>query len=175
MNDRVDRAQASRFGAWLDHHGYSIVASLGRMLRKPWATLLTVGVMALALALPLGLWVVLGNMARLGGEVRESRDIDVFLRQEIDVGRAQALADALRARGDVARVELVTPAQALATATTNAAALMGLEKKIGAVVPGYFADIVAVEGDPLADIRVVIDRVRWVMKGGKVVVEKTGR
>ena len=66
----------------------------------------------------------------------------------------------------------MTPAQALATATTNGAALLGLEKKIGAVAPGYFADLVAVEGDPLADIRVVTDRVRWVMKGGQVVVNR---
>ena len=66
----------------------------------------------------------------------------------------------------------MTPAQALATATTNGAALLGMEKKLGSVAPGYFADIVAVEGDPLADIRVVTDRVRWVMKGGQVVVDK---
>jgi imidazolonepropionase-like amidohydrolase len=66
----------------------------------------------------------------------------------------------------------MTPAQALATATTNAAALLGMEKKLGAVAPGYFADLVAVEGDPLADIHVVTDRVRWVMKGGQVVVDK---
>ena len=52
-NERVAKVQSSRLGAWLDHHGYSIVASLGRLLRKPWATLLTIGVMALALALPL--------------------------------------------------------------------------------------------------------------------------
>jgi cell division transport system permease protein len=113
MNERIDGARAGRVGAWLDHHGYSIVASLGRLLRKPWATLLTVGVMAVALALPLGLWVVLDNMARLGGEVRDSRDIAVFLRQDLDVAKAQAIADSLRARGDVARVELVTPQQAL--------------------------------------------------------------
>jgi imidazolonepropionase-like amidohydrolase len=66
----------------------------------------------------------------------------------------------------------MTPAQALATATTNGAELLGMGKKLGAVAPGYFADIVAVEGDPLADIKVVTDRVRWVMKGGKVVVDK---
>jgi imidazolonepropionase-like amidohydrolase len=69
----------------------------------------------------------------------------------------------------------MTPAQALATATTNGAALLGLEKKLGTVAPGYFADIVAVEGDPLADIKVVIDKVRWVMKGGQVVVDRTKR
>ncbi|HUQ79879.1 MAG TPA: amidohydrolase family protein, partial [Gemmatimonadaceae bacterium] len=66
----------------------------------------------------------------------------------------------------------MTPAQALATATKNGAELLGMEKKLGAVGPGYFADIVAVEGDPLADIKVVTNRVRWVMKGGKVVVDK---
>jgi imidazolonepropionase-like amidohydrolase len=43
---------------------------------------------------------------------------------------------------------------------------------LGAQRPGYLADIVAVEGDPLADIDVVIGKVRWVMKGGEVVVDK---
>ena len=38
---------------------------------------------------------------------------------------------------------------------------------------GYFADIVAVEGDPLADIDVAIYGVRWVMKAGQVMVDKT--
>lgn len=66
----------------------------------------------------------------------------------------------------------MTPAQALATATTNAAALLGLEGSLGTVAPGYLADLVAVEGDPLTDIRVVTTGVRWVMKGGVVVVDK---
>ena len=113
VNERAEKVQASRVGAWLDHHGYSIVASLGRLLRKPWATLLTVGVMAVALALPLGLWLVLGNMARLGGEVRESRDIAVFLKMDVDAAKAEAIAASLRARSDVAKVERVTPDQAL--------------------------------------------------------------
>jgi imidazolonepropionase-like amidohydrolase len=67
----------------------------------------------------------------------------------------------------------MTPGQALAAATTNGAALLGMEKSLGAVAPGYFADIVAVEGDPTQDIGVVIRNVRWVMKGGKVVVDRT--
>jgi imidazolonepropionase-like amidohydrolase len=66
----------------------------------------------------------------------------------------------------------MTPAQALATATTNGAALLGMEKTLGAVAPGYYADIVAVEGNPLDDINAVIKNVRWVMKGGAVVVDK---
>jgi len=65
----------------------------------------------------------------------------------------------------------MTPAQALATATTIPAALLGMEKSIGAIGPGYYADLVAVDGDPLADIDVAINKVRWVMKGGAVVVD----
>ena len=114
VNERAEKVQASRVGAWLDHHGYSIVASLGRLLRKPWATLLTIGVMAIALALPLGLRVVLGNVARLGGKVQASRDVAVFLEPTVAPAAAAALAETLRARGDVAAVEVVTPEAALA-------------------------------------------------------------
>jgi imidazolonepropionase-like amidohydrolase len=66
----------------------------------------------------------------------------------------------------------MTPAEALQTATTNGAALLGMSGQLGAIAPGYFADLVAVEGDPLSDIKVVIDNVRWVMKAGQVVVDK---
>ncbi len=66
----------------------------------------------------------------------------------------------------------MTPAQALETATTNGALLLGMEKTLGKIAPGYYADIVAVDGDPLADINVVINNVKWVMKGGSVVVDR---
>ena len=67
----------------------------------------------------------------------------------------------------------MTPAQALEAATVNGAAILGLERSLGRIAPGYVADIVGVEGDPLADIDVVIDKVKWVMKDGRVVVDKT--
>jgi imidazolonepropionase-like amidohydrolase len=66
----------------------------------------------------------------------------------------------------------MTPEQALRTATVNAATLLGKEDELGAVAPGYFADLAAVEGDPLTDINVVLNDVKWVMKGGTVVVDK---
>ena len=99
--------------AWLDHHVYSFVSSLGRVVRRPWATLLTIGVMAVALALPLGLWAVLDNIGRFGGELRQSREIAVFLKPELGLDRAQALATALRGRGDVAAVAVKTPDEGL--------------------------------------------------------------
>jgi len=69
----------------------------------------------------------------------------------------------------------MTPEQALRTATTEPATMLGLENSLGAVAPGFYADIVAVEGDPLANITAVSKRenVRWVMKAGQVVVDKT--
>jgi imidazolonepropionase-like amidohydrolase len=67
----------------------------------------------------------------------------------------------------------MTPEQALQTATGNAAKLLGKENELGAVAPGYLADLVAVDGDPFADINVVLNNVKWVMKSGDVVVDKT--
>ncbi|MBI4888500.1 MAG: amidohydrolase family protein [Acidobacteria bacterium] len=71
----------------------------------------------------------------------------------------------------------MTPEQALGAATSEPAALLGMERSLGAVAPGFFADIVAVDGNPLATITAVSkrDNVRWVMKAGRVVVDKTRR
>jgi imidazolonepropionase-like amidohydrolase len=67
----------------------------------------------------------------------------------------------------------MTPLQALMAATANGAALLGMEKDLGAVAPGCYADLDAVEGDPETDIGAVIGHVKWVMKGGRVVVDHT--
>jgi imidazolonepropionase-like amidohydrolase len=67
----------------------------------------------------------------------------------------------------------MTAEQALGATTKVNATLLPMEKSLGAVAPGYYADIVAVQGDPLADINVVLKNVRWVMKGGQIVVNKT--
>jgi imidazolonepropionase-like amidohydrolase len=67
----------------------------------------------------------------------------------------------------------MTPAQALASATTVPAAMLQMEKQLGRVAPGYLADLVAIEGDPIANIGAVINGVRWVMKEGRVVVDRT--
>jgi imidazolonepropionase-like amidohydrolase len=67
----------------------------------------------------------------------------------------------------------MSPEQALQSATTTAAALLDKEKELGAVSPGFVADLAVVDGDPLADIDVAIYKVKWVMKDGAVVVDKT--
>jgi imidazolonepropionase-like amidohydrolase len=62
----------------------------------------------------------------------------------------------------------MTPMQAIRSATTAAADLVGRGDSVGAVKPGYYADIVAVDGDPLADVS-RLEHVAFVMKGGVVV------
>jgi imidazolonepropionase-like amidohydrolase len=66
----------------------------------------------------------------------------------------------------------MTPVQALETATVIGAETIGMSDRLGRVAPGYYADIVAVDGDPRANIDVILKGVKWVMKGGKVVVDK---
>ncbi len=66
----------------------------------------------------------------------------------------------------------LTPAQALSAATTTAATLLGVDDRLGRVAPRYLADLVAVDGDPLTRIDDLFSGVRWVMKDGKVVVDK---
>ncbi|HEY6373679.1 MAG TPA: amidohydrolase family protein [Candidatus Sulfotelmatobacter sp.] len=61
----------------------------------------------------------------------------------------------------------MTPLQAIRAATSEAAQLMGWQDRIGAVEAGKFADLVAVAGDPMADIT-ELERVKFVMKGGRV-------
>lgn len=58
--------------------------------------------------------------------------------------------------------------EVLASATTVAAQVLGLEKEIGRLAPGYSADIIAVEGNPLADVA-VLEHVDWVMVRGRVI------
>lgn len=60
------------------------------------------------------------------------------------------------------------PAEAIRAATLDAAELLGLQGKAGTITPGAFADLIAVEGDPLQDVR-ALQQVRFVMKAGQVV------
>lgn len=64
----------------------------------------------------------------------------------------------------------MTPAQALATATIIGAELLEQKDRLGRLAPGFTADIVAIDGKPLENIRDVITGVRWVMKDGVVVL-----
>jgi len=68
----------------------------------------------------------------------------------------------------------MTPMQAIGTATTSAAELMGWSGKVGVVARGAFADMIAVSGDPSKDVT-ELEHVKWVMKGGRVYKDELKR
>jgi imidazolonepropionase-like amidohydrolase len=68
----------------------------------------------------------------------------------------------------------LSPLQAIQAATLNAADLLGWSGKVGSLEPGAWADMIAVDGDPLQDVT-TLERVRFVMKGGEVVKNEYGK
>lgn len=114
---RTERSASSALGerlqAWREQHLYSLFSSIGRMMQRPWATALTVGVMAVALVLPLCMAILLGNVERLSGSFREAREVSLFLTLETDATAADRLAAMLRADAEVTGVVLRTPEQGL--------------------------------------------------------------
>lgn len=128
------------------------------------------------------------NIPKLGFQANAAERLNAFIERNLETTRKAVQAGVRIAMGSDAVYTMfgentrelkwfvkagMTPEQALRTATTNAAALLGMENRLGAIAPGYAADIAALDGDPLADIDVAIQKVRWVMKDGKVVVDKT--
>jgi imidazolonepropionase-like amidohydrolase len=68
----------------------------------------------------------------------------------------------------------LTPLQAIQAATVNAADLLGWSGRVGSLEPGAWADMVAVDGDPVKDVT-TLERVKFVMKGGEVVKNEYGK
>lgn len=102
-----------RLAAWRDAHVQALASSLLRIATRPAATALTVGVMAVALALPLCLALLLAEMQRFSGSLRESREIAVFLEVDADAKAADDWAQHWRADPAVSSVLLRTPGDGL--------------------------------------------------------------
>lgn len=94
-------------------HLQNFVGAAGRLARHPLGTLLTVLVIAIALALPTGLRVIVNNADTLSDSWQSVADITVFLHLGVDEERAAALANAIEARADVSSVQFITRDDAL--------------------------------------------------------------
>lgn len=99
---------------WASLHVKSLASALERLAREPVATTMTVLVIAIALALPSGLRVLVGNASALSSGWQGAADFGVYLGPGTDEARARALADQIAGRPDVDHVDLVTSDEALA-------------------------------------------------------------
>jgi cell division transport system permease protein len=105
---------AAKPRAYFARHAQTLLGSLGRMVNQPFATLMTMGVVAVALALPLFLNLFLVNVRVATGNWNDAFDLSVYMDKKASAARVQSLAKQLRQREDVAAVRVITADQALA-------------------------------------------------------------
>ncbi|MGB5734413.1 MAG: permease-like cell division protein FtsX [Thiohalocapsa sp.] len=99
---------------WANNHVNAASETIDRLARTPLATAMTVAAIAIALALPATLFVVLDNLERLGGGLERGAGVSLFLQPGLDEVQASELATRLRARPDITAVELISREQGLA-------------------------------------------------------------
>jgi cell division transport system permease protein len=95
-------------------HLQAFLGSLGRLARNPFSTALTILVIALALALPTALRLLVVNAQAATGGFSSAVNLSVYLKTDVPLAKAQQLERNLRARSEVAHVELITADKALA-------------------------------------------------------------
>lgn len=99
--------------AWFSRHLQTLIGSLGRLSQQPMATLLTVLVMGIALALPACLNVLVKNAQAASGSWDRALDVSVYLKSSVDADAAAKLVEKLRQRSDIKAVQLIKADDAL--------------------------------------------------------------
>lgn len=94
-------------------HAQALLGSLGRLVRSPFSTVLTVLVIALALALPTALRLFVLNAQTATGDFSGAVDLSVYLKTDVPLVKAQQLEHSARERSDVERVELISAEKAM--------------------------------------------------------------
>lgn len=107
------RSAATIFAHWRAHHVREARGSLTRLATTPVSTLMTLMVVALALALPASLYLLLGNAERLTSSWDGQAQISLYLHGNLSTERQTSLRTQLAGRPDVADAKLITPTQAL--------------------------------------------------------------
>jgi cell division transport system permease protein len=137
--------------AWLQHHGLSLAQTLARLARSPFATTLNVLAIGVALALPLGLYCVLGNLGALSRHASVDPQLSVFLARDAAKADITAVEARLKGAGGVSAVRFVSRDAALVD--LNRAA--GMEEVIASLpqnpLPDAFVVTLSASDPALAD------------------------
>lgn len=130
----------TRLQAWGINHLHVLLASLGRLCRAPLATVMTVSVIAIALALPAGFYTLLQNIQQLSGGWDGAARISLYLKQDVELARVRELAGTLEGRDRVERLRVIDKAQALEEFKN---------------LSGFGGALDALEGNPLPHVLVI--------------------
>ncbi len=98
---------------WLTRHVQALLSALGRVLRRPMASLLTTVVIGIALSFPATLWLLVKNAEQVTGGIAEAIDITVYLKTEVPLEEAEKLAASLKLRSTIDEVTLIPAEQGL--------------------------------------------------------------
>ncbi|QOC23360.1 cell division protein [Wenzhouxiangella sp. AB-CW3] len=115
--------------AWARRHAFSLLSSLGTMVRQPIASAMTVMVLAVALCLPAGLWLTLDNASRVGQDWERLDTLSVFLDEGVEESVAMRLSSRLSAWAEIAAVDPISPGEGLAELSGQ----MGLGEALEAI------------------------------------------
>jgi cell division transport system permease protein len=155
------RSLGGALATWLERHAQSLVGSLGRLARQPFATALTVIVIAIALALPAALWLVVTNTRAATADLAETVQLSAYLRLPTTAEQAKKAAAAIQARVEVARAELVSPDQGLA----EFRALSGLGEALSALPDNPLPWVVKVRPAPPYDTATAVEDLAAALRG----------
>lgn len=103
----------SLFRAYLTHHLQVFISSLGELTRRPIASFMTIAVIAIALALPSGLYLLLHNLNQISADWDSSAQMSLFLKKSVSQQKIQRLTQRLNLRKDIETIRLITPEDAL--------------------------------------------------------------
>lgn len=98
---------------WFTRHIQALLSALGRVLRRPMASLLTTVVIGVALSFPATLWLLVKNAEQVTGGVAEAIDITVYLKTEVPLEEAEKLAASLQLRSSIEKATLIPAEQGL--------------------------------------------------------------
>lgn len=99
--------------AWLLHHFYVLLSSLGHIVRTPLPSLMIAAVIGIALALPAGLYLLLENVQHVSSNWSGGAQISLYLNKDISNAQVQKLSNQLKQYSEISNVKLITPEQAL--------------------------------------------------------------
>ena len=146
---------------YFERHAQTFVGSLGRIAKQPLATFMTMGVIAVALALPLFLSLLLQNARVATGNLNEAFNLSVYMDKKAGAARTQAVAKQLRLKADVAGVKVITADEALADFRKES----GFGKALDALTDNPLPDTLIVTPTLLASTPEGTEHLRGVIAG----------